>query len=67
MSPEYTRAYNEVKNLGSATGSDRTPDQTELANFWNGNFPGQFNALARALAISEGRSFDGGCFNHGVG
>ena len=56
MSPEYTRAYNEVKNLGSATGSDRTPDQTELANFWNANFPGQFNALAPALAISEGLS-----------
>lgn len=55
-SPEYTRAYNEVKNLGSATGSQRTPDQTELANFWNGNFPGQFNRLARDLAISQGLS-----------
>lgn len=57
-SPEYTRAYNEVKNLGGsvATGSDRTPDQTDLANFWNGNFPGQFNALARSLAVSQGLS-----------
>lgn len=55
-SPEYTRAYNEVKNLGSATGSQRTPEQTELANFWNGNFPGQFHKLARDLAISRNLS-----------
>lgn len=55
-SPEYTRAYNEVKSLGSLTGSDRTPDQTDLANFWNGNFPGQFNAVARGLVISQGLS-----------
>lgn len=52
-SPEYTRAYNEVKDFGAATGSLRTADQTELANFWNGSFPGQFNRLARDLAASE--------------
>jgi hypothetical protein len=55
-SPEYTRAYSEVKNLGSATGSLRTPEQTELANFWNGSFPGQFNRLARDLSIDQGLS-----------
>ena len=55
-SPEYTRAYNEVKSLGSAIGSSRTPDQTELANFWNGNFPGQMNALARGLATTHSLS-----------
>jgi hypothetical protein len=55
-SPEYTRAYNEVKNLGAATNSQRTAEQTELANFWNGNFPGQMNRLARDLAISQGLS-----------
>jgi hypothetical protein len=53
-SPEYTRAYNEVKELGALTGSSRTADQTDMANFWNGNFPGQFNALARSLAVSQG-------------
>jgi hypothetical protein len=55
-SPEYTRAYNEVKDYGSSTGSLRTVDQTDLANFWNGNFPGQFNKLARDLAIAQGLS-----------
>ena len=53
-SPEYTRAYNEVKSLGSSTGSSRTPQQTDMANFWNGNFPVQMNALARDLAIAHG-------------
>jgi hypothetical protein len=53
-SPEYTRAYNEVKDFGAATGSLRTADQTELAHFWNGSFPGQFNRLARELAVAEG-------------
>jgi hypothetical protein len=33
----YTREYNEVKTLGSAMNSSRTPDQTDLALFWTGN------------------------------
>jgi len=45
--------YNEVKSLGSLTGSDRTPEQTDLANFWNGSFPAQMNRLARDLAIAN--------------
>ena len=52
-SPEYTRAYNEVKSLGSATGSGRSSAQTDLANFWNGNFPGQMNKLARDLVSAN--------------
>jgi hypothetical protein len=55
-SKEYARDYDEVKSLGSATGSSRTLEQTDLANFWNGNFPGQMNALARDLAIAHGLS-----------
>ena len=55
-SPEYTRAYREVKELGRGTGSMRTTEQTDLALFWNGNFPGQFNKLARDLAIAHSLS-----------
>ena len=58
-SPEYTRAYNEVKRLGgngTTTPSDRTPQETDMANFWNGNFPAQMNALARNLAIAHALS-----------
>lgn len=55
-SPEYTRAYIEVKALGRATDSSRSQAQTDLANFWNGNFPGQMNKLARDLAIERALS-----------
>ena len=55
-SPEYTRVYNEVKSLGRSTNSSRTVEQTDLANFWNGNFPAQMNKLARDLALSHSLS-----------
>jgi hypothetical protein len=55
-SMEYTRAYNEVKSLGAATGSDRTPEQTDLANFWNLNYQLVWNRVARNLANEQGTS-----------
>ncbi len=36
-SNQYTRDYNEVKLYGAKTGSLRSADQTDLANFWAGN------------------------------
>jgi len=37
-SEQYTKDYNEVKSLGGLTNSARTPEQTELAYFYAGNF-----------------------------
>jgi hypothetical protein len=37
-SGEYTNDYNEVKALGSASSTARTPDQTALAVFYSDNF-----------------------------
>jgi hypothetical protein len=37
-SGRYTRAYNEVKQLGAFSGSTRTPDQTDFAYFWAANY-----------------------------
>jgi hypothetical protein len=34
----YTRDYNEVKDFGSLIGSKRSPEQTDLAYFWSGNY-----------------------------
>jgi hypothetical protein len=34
-SDEYTKDYNETKAVGAKTNSTRTPEQTELANFWS--------------------------------
>jgi hypothetical protein len=52
-SPGYTRAYNEVKSLGAATNSDRTPEQTELANFWNLAYPGVWQRVVRDISIAH--------------
>jgi hypothetical protein len=49
-SSEYTKAYNEVKALGRATNSARTPAQTQLAQFWNLNFVVQWNTALRGVA-----------------
>jgi hypothetical protein len=53
-SAEWARDYNEVKNLGGAKSTARTPDQTEAVTFWgNVNFGGAWQAAARELAIKK--------------
>jgi hypothetical protein len=53
-SPEYAADFAEVKTLGGATGSSRTPEQTETALFWAENTPRQWNRTLRNLAIERG-------------
>ena len=36
-SAEYTKDYNETKALGAKTGGTRTPEQTEIADFFDSN------------------------------
>jgi hypothetical protein len=52
-SPRYTRAYNEVKALGSLTSTSRTPEQTELAYFYAGNFLLIWNSGVAGLAAEH--------------
>jgi hypothetical protein len=49
-SNEYARDYNEVKALGALNNSDRTPEQTDQANFWNANYPVLWNTVLRDIA-----------------
>lgn len=53
-SEDWARDYNEVKALGSAVGSIRTPEQTDIARFWSDNPPLQWNRAWRALSVAEG-------------
>jgi hypothetical protein len=46
-SARYTRDFNEVKALGSATSTERTPAQTDTARFFSGNALVQYNAALR--------------------
>lgn len=49
-SRQYAKDYNEVKALGRATGSTRTPEQTDQAQFWAGNFGVMLNKVVRDIA-----------------
>jgi PAP2 superfamily len=57
-STAYTRDFNEVKAVGAAASTTRTPAQTETARFWNDNAPVQFQAGFRDLAIRHRLDID---------
>jgi hypothetical protein len=49
-SDEYVMAYNEVKALGALENSSRTPEQTDLAQFWAANYLVLWNRALRDIA-----------------
>ena len=49
----YARDYNEVKAFGSLNNSARTPEQTDLAHFWNANYLAVWNEVLRNLASAR--------------
>ena len=49
-SRQYARDYNEVKAVGALNNSSRTPEQTDLANFWSLNYPVVWNQVLRDFA-----------------
>jgi hypothetical protein len=53
-SPQYKRDFNEIKEIGSATSSKRTQDQTNLARFWISTAPQNWNPAVRQAAIAHG-------------
>ena len=55
-SSTYADDFNAVKALGRLTGSTRTPDQTALAVFWEGNASVHWNQAANHCACE--RSLD---------
>lgn len=60
-SDEYAASLNEIKELGSATSTTRTADQTQIARLWaNVNTPTTvwfvWNNVARTVAVSRNTS-----------
>jgi hypothetical protein len=53
-SARYTRDFAEVKAVGSASSTVRTPDQTAIARFFSGTPVVQFNRAMRDEAASRG-------------
>ena len=55
-SPQYTRDFNEIREVGSLTSNVRTRDQTDLARFWVSTAPQNWNPAARQVARAQGLS-----------
>jgi hypothetical protein len=53
-SGRYARDFNETKMLGAADGSSRTPDQTQIAIFWDGSPSAIWNSVARGVISARG-------------
>ena len=49
----YTKDYNEVKAVGALNNSTRTPEQTDLAHFWNANYGVLWNTVLRNIAAAN--------------
>jgi hypothetical protein len=62
-SPQYAAAFNEVKDFGDVNSTVRTPQEMEVARFWEGKagtpgVPGYWNEIAESAAISQGNTLD---------
>jgi len=52
-SDAYARAFNEVKSLGILNSTTRTPEQTLIGKFWNGNIQDFWNEIAQTAAVGH--------------
>jgi hypothetical protein len=55
-SRKYAREFEEVKELGAATNSERSAEQTLAANYWAENPPVTWNRTFRTLSAQQGLS-----------
>ena len=53
-SAAYARDLDEIRQVGAATSTTRTPEQTDLARFWVSTAPQIWNQAAQQLAIAHG-------------
>src|SRR3984893_1713286 len=52
-SDEYTSVFDEVKSLGFIHSTTRTPEQTLIGTFWNGNIQDFWNEIAQTAALGH--------------
>jgi PAP2 superfamily len=62
-SQQYAAAFNEVKDFGRVDSTVRTPQQTEVARFWEAKagtpqIAGYWNLIAENAAASQGNTLD---------
>jgi len=54
-SAAWARDFNEVKALGGKASTRRTPEQTEIARFWDFSGPTIYHGVLRSVALQPGR------------
>jgi PAP2 superfamily len=54
-SETWARDYNEIKALGARNSTQRTPEQTAIAKFWEATAPAVYWPVARSVAAIPGR------------
>jgi len=54
-SERWARDYNEIKALGAKNSTQRTPEQTAIAKFWEATAPAVYWPVARSVATAPGR------------
>ncbi len=54
-SATWARDFNEVKALGGKSSTRRTPEQTEIARFWDYSLPAIYCGVLRSVALQPGR------------
>jgi hypothetical protein len=54
-SDTWARDYNEIKAVGSRNSTQRTPEQTAIAKFWEATAPVVYWPIARSVAGAPGR------------
>lgn len=52
-SPQWAKDYNEVKSVGGKSGSSRTPEQTDIARFWQLTGPATYNPVTRQVSVAK--------------
>jgi PAP2 superfamily len=55
-SDRWARDYNEAKQFGGKESPQRTPEQTEIARFWDYSLPAIYHGVVRSVAQQGGRS-----------
>ena len=51
----WARDYAEIKAMGAKNGARRTPEQTEIARFWEATLPAIYHGVVRSVAARPGR------------
>ena len=57
---DFARAIDEVRSVGEATSTTRTPDQTQAARFWSAPIQNYWNEIAQTAVVTSRADLDTG-------